>query len=182
MRGFRHRLVWSCAALLLAGGCAAPRLSPLNYGVRHIPDVDAAVVFAATREALISEGYGIERADQAAGVITTQPIPAARRDGNVQAGGRLRSAPRMRRVVRVHVTRSADVVNVYCKVVVEEQATEALRMLQYDSRVTDSPGETAIDRDAATTASQNTVWRTVRRDKAAEQRILETVLNNTRAP
>lgn len=50
-------------------------------------------------------------------------------------------------------------------------------MFRHDHRVSDIPDDTPIDRDAATTTEQNTVWRTIRRDKAAERRILEAILD-----
>jgi hypothetical protein len=80
------------------------------------------------------------------------------------------------------VAQNGNDVNVYCKVVVQEQTTETHRMFAQDSTLSDVPHDTAIDRDAATTTQQNTVWRTVQRDKAAERRILEAVLERAGEP
>jgi hypothetical protein len=53
-------------------------------------------------------------------------------------------------------------------------------MYAADRSGSDLPGQqTAIDRDAATTAEQNTVWRTLRRDTAAERQILDAILEHT---
>jgi hypothetical protein len=46
-------------------------------------------------------------------------------------------------------------------------------MFASDRSGSDTPGDyTAINRDAATTAEQNSVWRTLRRDRAAERNII----------
>lgn len=49
-------------------------------------------------------------------------------------------------------------------------------MFASDRSGSDTPGDyTAINRDAATTTEQNTVWRTVRRDKSVERNILNAI-------
>ncbi len=170
------KLVWLGATWLWVGGCASAGLSPLNYGVRHVQDGNRAAVFDAARTALNNLGYGIDKADQATGVINAQPLPATAAGRGTPVGSRLGSQTRRRLVAHVRLTQTAEVVNVYCKVVVQEQTTEAHRMFRHDHRISDIPDDTPIDREAATTTQQNTVWQTIRRDKAAERRILEAIL------
>ncbi len=170
-------IIWLGVIWLGVGGCASTGLSPLNFSVRHIQDGNRAAVFDAARSALADLGYGIDRADPAAGVIEAQPTRTTSATEPAPTGMRLSSRTRLRQVAYLHVTRGTEIVNVYCKVVVQEQTTEAHRMFRQDHRVSDTPGHTPIDREAATTTEQNTVWQTIRRDKAAERRILEAVLD-----
>ena len=82
----------------------------------------------------------------------------------------------MRRIVEVRVADSGGAGKVFCRVLIQEQTTQAYRMFASDRSGSDAPGEyTPINRDAATTAEQNTVWRTVRRDKSAERQILDAI-------
>jgi hypothetical protein len=86
----------------------------------------------------------------------------------------------LRRIALIHVVPEAEGgTGVYCQVTIQQQTTEAYRMFQQDRELSDAPGQTAIERDAATTTEQNTVWRNVRRDKAAERRILEAVVRRS---
>lgn len=172
------KLALPCASWLLVGGCASSGLSSLNFAVRQVPGTDRAVVFGATRAALVDLGYRIDRSDLAEGVMTTYPLPG--RSGSARHGWSFqRPRNRIRHVVQVRFAESAEAVNVYCKVVVQEQTTEAHRMFARDLMSSDTPGRTPIDREAATTTEQNTAWQTIRRDKAAERRILEAILRLT---
>jgi hypothetical protein len=181
-----RKLLWSSAVLLCVGACASSGLSPLLYGVRHVRGGDPAAVFEAARAALIHAGYRIDRADADAGVITTLPITVSSRGEGVRIDHRLTSHGAVRRLAQIYITRSSPAqaappgdVSVYCKVVVQEQTTEAHRMFRHEHRASDIPGDTPIDREAATTMQQNTVWQTIHRDKAAERHILEEVLSQT---
>ncbi len=169
--------IWLFVSWFCVGGCASPGLSPLNYTVRHVEGRKRAAVFAAAEAALNELSYGIYHADPAKGTINALPISAIPAEKETRAGSRPGSQTRLRRSAYLRLTQSAAVVNVYCKVVVQEQTTEAHRMFRHDHRVSDIPDDTPIDRDAATTTEQNTVWRTIRRDKATERRILEAILD-----
>lgn len=164
------------------GGCASSGLSPLNYAVGHVQGEDRDGVFETARTALIEQGYCIKRADLAAGVITTLPVPVALPSDLGGRGTLLSSQARFRRVAQVRVSQRSGTIDVYCRVSDEEQTTEAYRMFARDRMVFDTPHETPIDREAATTTEQNTVWRTIRRDKAAERRILKAILVRLDAP
>lgn len=170
---------WLAVVLMPLGGCASSGLSPLSYGVRQVPITDTAPVLGVATDALIELGYEIDRVDQTDGVVTTKPITTTGTYERLPHGARLSSPSRFRRVAQVRVVPGPDVTNVYCRVAVQEQTTEAHRMFQSDQSISDAPGHTAIDRDAATTTEQNTVWETVRRDKAAERLILEEIVRRT---
>ena len=172
----KYRIGWVGMCGLLVSGCVSAGPSPLSYGLRHVKGGDRAVVFETAQKAVAELGYAIDRADSTAGIITTVPISEPYRSGFPRSGVRLSSQGRLRRVVQIRIDGRGDAVDVYCKVALEQQVTAAHRMFAYDRMGTDVPGATPIDREAATTTEQNTVWQTVRRDKAAERRILEAIL------
>ncbi len=121
-------------------------------------------------------GHAIDLRDATEGLLRTVPEESAdggeRRDGSPRLSrGRL-----MRRVTEVRVLRGAGDSNLLCRVMIQEQATGAYRMHAQATRGSDVPNETAIDREAATTAEQNAVWQTVRRDRAAESAVLAAIL------
>ncbi len=66
-----------------------------------------------------------------------------------------------------------------CRVLIQEQTTQAHRLFERDHRGYDTPTDTPIEREAATTVRQNTVWRTNRRDRRSERAILEAVTSRT---
>ncbi len=167
------------ALLLFLCSCAAPSPTPMDYTVRHVQERERSAALDAAEAALIDLGYQIERRDPAEGVITTQPVEA-------QAGldstrpVRLSSRGKTRRTVEIRIQNDGDATKVYCKVLIQEQTTQAHRMFSSDRSGSDTPGDyTPINRDAATTTEQNTVWRTVRRDKFAERNILNAITEHT---
>lgn len=145
----------------------------MDYTVRHVQQRERGAVLDAAEAALIDLGYKIERSDPSEGVITTQPVEAqAGLDSTRPAS--ISSRGKTRRIVEVRVQNEGGVTKVYCKVLLQEQATQAHRMFAADRAGSDTPGDyTAINRDAATTNEQNTVWRTIRRDKTVERQIIE---------
>jgi hypothetical protein len=171
-----------CGVCLLISGCASSGLSPLHYGLRQIEGGDRSTLFEAVRDVLVDQGYDIARADPIAGVITTEPTDVSLEEVRGRLGAGFTSRERVRRFAEVRFAQSAAGVGVYCRVPVQRQATEAHRMFQRDSTISDIPSETAIERDGATTVEQNIVWQTVRRDKAAERRILAAIVEQSAQP
>ncbi len=164
--------------LLASFGCASRDAGPVNYTVRGAPSADRGASLDAAEAALMGLGYSIARRDTAGGLIVTEPI-AIERTGERS----LRADNPLRKIAEVRVTGSGDGLRVHCKVDIQEQATESYRFLAFERGGDDLPGhQTAIDRDAATTAEQNTVWRIVRRDKTAEREILDRLTGQTKAP
>ena len=164
------------------GGCATDRLSSLSHSVCRLPGEDRDAGFARARAAVMALGFQIDRADPATGLITTKPltVEAHEERGSPDVPW---SAPRaFRRIAEVRFRAVDDVLRVYCKIEVQQQMTETHRILWQDLAATDIPSETAIDRGAASTAAQDDVWQVVRRDKAAERRILHALVKPRTAP
>ena len=106
----------------------------------------------------------VDDRDRRRGLLTAESID--KKTVSASTGARGRPPLLIRRRVELHVKPVSAGVKMFCKVVVQHQTTEAHRWLAFDRTSSDMPGRTPIERDAATTIEQNTVWETVRRDKA----------------
>jgi len=163
---------------LLGLSCASKGPSSLSYTVQRVPSSSGDTLDAA--EIVLTQlGYRVARRDAQEGVIITRPLGDATARGRQGAG--LSSDAPARRVVEVRVADSPDGTRVFCKVSIQEQTTQAYQMFQVSRSGDDTPGETAIERDAGGTVAQNTVWRTVARDKRAERTILAEIESRSRA-
>jgi hypothetical protein len=150
-------------------GCATRDARPGNFAVRDAPSENRDATLDAAEAALVGLGYTIARRDSLDGIIATEPMPIER-DGERS----VRADNPLRKIAEIRVTGTPSAPKVHCKVVVQEQTAETYRLLAFERGGDDLPGhQTAIDRDAGTTASQNTVWRTVRRDLVSERAILD---------
>ena len=147
----------------------------MDYTVRHVQQRERSAALDAAEAALVELGYQIERRDAVESVITTQPVES-HAGLDTTRGASLSSRPKTRRIVEVRVHDEGGATKVYCKVLIQEQTTQAHRMFASDRSGSDTPGDyTAINRDAATTAEQNSAWRTLRRDKSTERNILNAI-------
>ncbi len=173
VRGLTFHLLLLCQ--LFPPGCASSGPSPLSFSVRRVPQRDRAAAFDAAEDALINLGYRIDRRDPTAGLLTTRPVEGTGRDQPVHGSLQIASRGPFRRVAQVQLEETAEGLKVYCRVVVQRQTTQAHRLLAVDRTASDAPGRTPIEREAATTTEQNTVWQTIRRDTAAERRLLEAI-------
>jgi hypothetical protein len=80
---------------------------------------------------------------------------------------------RMRRLGNLQVGKKGGGAIAHLRIEIQRQDTERRRAVQPGHyRISDSPAYTPIDRDAATTVSQNTVWTFVRRDRRLERALL----------
>lgn len=124
---------------------------------------------------LVEMGYQVAERNLAAGMISTRPVESGR--GGMRAGdGVISSSAPTRRLIQVRVESTPEGSRVFCKASVQEQVSQAAAQLLQSARSTDEGiGQTAIDRDAATTIEQNTFWRTVSRDRPLERRIVEAI-------
>jgi len=164
-----------CLSFVVVGGCASPGPSPLSFDVQHFPGADSAATFERAEIALINLGYRIDKRDRAGGIITTKPIAGSARDEPRRRTVSLSGPRATRRICEVLITDDDGGVGVYCRMIVQELSTEAHRLSARDHGISDTPGQTPIDREGATTDSQNQVWRTIRRDKTTEQEILAAI-------
>ncbi|MBI1826983.1 MAG: hypothetical protein HY287_08250 [Planctomycetes bacterium] len=162
---------------VVVGGCASPGPSAIDYTVRHGQAENRAAMIDTAEAALARNGYHLESRDNVGGVVKglTDTGPASGDSAQHDVG--LSRRNQIRRAAEIKIDQSMGHSDVYCRVMIQEQATSGYRMFGYDHGGSDRPGDTtAIDRDAATTAAQNTVWRPIRRDKTAERELLDAIL------
>ncbi|MHC5110370.1 MAG: hypothetical protein ACYTHJ_10880 [Planctomycetota bacterium] len=146
------------------------------YSLRQVTG-HPSIVFRSAEVALTAEGFSLATRDFQRGVMTTAPLagdPVA--DGRYTTT-RLGTRPAIQRIADLFVDDSTEPLKVYCRVVVQERATDAFQVQRMDVRTEDSPGSTPIERGAGTTRDQRHVWRTIRRDKRREREILEAIVS-----
>lgn len=137
--------------------------------------MDSRTVFDATASALSEHGYLIEERDPGQGTLSTVPRESSGRGRSIGLADAFGGTRARREVVSARITGDGDAATATCRVEVQEGSTEARRLYAGEHTLTDLPTDTPIDRDAATTQEQNTVWRVVGRDRAKERAILDTV-------
>jgi hypothetical protein len=162
-------------------GCSTPGPAWRNYSITRLQLQDPLVVFGLAETTLIDQGYLIDQRDQTAGLLTALHLDATPADEPASRGRRLSSKRPVRRIAWLRIQPAGETVKIHCKVLVQEQEAETHRMFARERGGRDTPGETPIERDAATTTEQNTIWRTIRRDRATERNILSRVLDDLRA-
>lgn len=160
---------------LLVSGCSTYSRSPLNFTVRAIPQMQRDAVLRQTQIKLSQLDYDVQF-DHAGALIATQFIKKTGRRLANQSSPATQIPGKYRRIVQIYVEEVDHVLKIFCKVVNELRMTETHRLLAYDQVTSDTPAQTPIQRDAATTPEQNTVWQKIRRDKPAERRILAQIL------
>lgn len=167
---------WMACGLCLswAAGCASPRPSAVNYNVVTLSGAtDLAAMDAA--EGALAEHFTLARREAGTQTLTTLPTESEAVGGGERIGDVIGARRRERRYAEVRIEPAGSSVKVYCKVLVQEYDTDAHQVFSRDHATTDLPGDTPADRDAATTTEQNAVWRTKRRDKELERRILRDI-------
>ena len=157
--------------LLVLSGCSQRSgLTGQQARVIQASDADEVLAAAAT---LLRREFGRVHIDAEDRTIVTEPAAydTTRESGTARDLYRGRST--MRRVAHFSVEKRGDATIARLRIDIERQDTERMRGFQPETtRISDSPAYTPIDRDAATTERQNTVWSFVRRDQRLERSLL----------
>lgn len=168
------------ALIIMIGlsGCAAREPRAGGYAVSGATSSERSASLDFAEAALVSLGYTIARRDTVEEVLVTEPV-AIERSGERS----VRADNPLRKIAEVRLAGPPSNPRINVKVVVQEQSAETYRLLAFERGGDDLPGhQTAIDRDAATTATQNAVWRTIRRDTVSEHAIVERITEHRPAP
>lgn len=106
--------------------------------------------------------------------ILSEPMEFRTAANTGSARGLVGARTSMRQQARFSVGRRGAGAIARLRIDVERKDTQQQRIRQYQgSRLSDAPGgNTPIERDAATTRRQNTVWTRVRRDRTMERALL----------
>ena len=170
----RCRLGVTLAAAILATGpaCNSPQPTPRTFAVVDLPPAPQPELFDAVEAVLIAQGYELEGRPTDEGRFVTVPVPVEASAPTGDRAAPLRRRQPLREVVEVRVVSGRDGASVFCKVHVQERTGALHQMFARETSGTDVPSETAIEREAATTAEQDAAWRTVYRDRAKEHELL----------
>jgi len=133
---------------------------------RPLGEVSYGTAFATARD-VMAQYYSIESSDASTGEIVSRPK-------RVDAGrDRLLGGSPARQVARLRLRREGKGVVAHLAVAVQRQGSAVYRQHSgIDETYSSVPNQTPAEADAATTPEQNEAWRTVKHDRALEQRIL----------
>lgn len=161
-------------AVLLAAGCADDR-DARQFQMR-IVDADADTVLAAAEVALKREFLRLN-VDRSARRITSEPEEFTTVSDSGTSRDIIRAGTSMRRIAICSVSpRSPSSSLMRLRIDVQRQDTaRRSAVTPPEQRLGDAPAYTPLERDAATTRDQNTVWTFVRRDRQLERALLEQV-------
>lgn len=157
---------WFCT------GCAAPTRHNHQQRVIRGASTDAVLAEAAV---VLQREFGRLQVDPVTHRIVTQPVEFTTQRSSGTARDLYGGRSTMRRKATFTVVDQDDSPVARLRIDVERRDTVRRAIMQPRShRISDAPGhETPIDRDAATTHEQNTVWTQVRRDTKLERALLE---------
>jgi hypothetical protein len=165
------------AVLLLAPlGCATTELEPRRFRSRALPGVSAQEAFQQAEDIMRREfgGTSPDRADMA---LESGPEEFVASSDTGTARDLVGASSTMRRRGTLRIRQRGDATVAEIRIDIERRDSERRRAAasssHQDSRIDDLPGRTPIERDAATTNEQNTVWTQVRRDEALERALLD---------
>jgi hypothetical protein len=159
--------------LIGLGGCAEGTTTVGVPRERAIRDVDPDRVLTEAAVILQRE-FGRVHVDRAARRIMTVPVEYTTERESGTARDLVRGRSVMRRTANFNVGQRGGAAIARLQIDIERKDTERQTVMQpRGHRLGDTPGEeTPIDRDAATSERQNTVWTQVRRDTKLETALL----------
>ena len=163
----------SAAAILslLALGCSNSQVDVSAAQTRVIEAEPDAVLRAA--EALLRQEFGGVRVEAQTRRITSDATEFTTANESGTARDLVRARSRMRRTAFLTVVEREGGSLARLRVDLERLDTARSEAVQPEEhRLSDSPGYSAIERDAATTRGQNVVWTRVGRDRAMERSLL----------
>ncbi len=169
-------------ALSWCVGCASPEASLRARSV-FLPGADPDAVFDAARE-LLRRDFGTVQVNRSTRTIESGPSEFTTRTDSGTVRDLYGGVSRMRRRATMWVLPRENGTLARLRIVIEREDTERTSAVpRQDYRLADWPAaQTAIDRDAATSAEQNEVWTFVRRDLRGEQRVLDALASRFPAP
>ena len=163
--------VFVLAALGLTG-CARGLEAP-GYTTRLIDSADRDQVLQAA-EVVLRREFGRLTVDREQRRIESDPVEYTSVRDSGTARDLVGARSRMRRIARFVAVRRGKGSLARLRIDLERQDTAQRAASPPDAyRLSDSPAYTPIERDAATTRRQNTVWTKVRRDQRLERALLD---------
>ena len=162
------------ATMLLAAGCAAPGPAR-GYLTREFGEISTDTAYA-TAQAVLREQFRRVTPNRERMELVSQPVEYRTSAESGTSRDLYRGASLMRRTAHCSVAERGGGAAVRLRIDVERQDTRRAEVTRSDeNRMGDAPGYTPIERDAATTYEQNTVWTFVRRDLRLERELMSAI-------
>ncbi len=170
--------LFACAlpAILLATIGCAPELEARRFRSRALPGVTAEEAFEQASDIMRRE-FGRAATDRTGMTVESGPEEFITASDTGTARDLVGASSTMRRRATMRIRRRGDATLAEIRIDIERRDSERRRVAassaHQDSRIDDLPARTPIEREAATTDEQNTVWTQVRRDDALERALLD---------
>lgn len=144
-----------------------------RYQSRVIPAASPDEVFLAAQTVLRRE-FGPIKVDPEARRLTSRPVEFHTSSSSGTARDLYGGRSTMRRTAHFLASTHGDDTVARLRIEIERQDTARREAFQPDRdwRLSDTPGQTPIERDAATSSEQNAVWTYIRRDRRLERELL----------
>lgn len=161
------------AVLVLFTGCAATGDDERAFQSRVIRSGDADRVLLAAAEVVRRE-FGRVAVDRGARRCVSDPVEFRVTSGSGSTRDLYGGASTLRRIAYFQCARRGESVVAQLRVDVERENSDRMAGVpQEPGRFGDSPAQTPVERDAATTTRQNQAWLLVKRDFQLERQLLE---------
>ena len=166
----KHTLLILAAAGMFAG-CSQEMASTS----RILGDVSYGQAFAAGKQ-VMSNFFPVASADLHSGVITSRPKSIKLRSERLLTSLVGMAGSPARRIATLKLRQSRGTVIAFASVEIQRQDSAVHRQRGADLENYDSvPNKTPAELEAASTPEQNDLWRTQRRDRSMEEKILSAV-------
>ena len=165
-------LLTLCVVCMTAWAGCTQGVESRAFHARPIASADADQVFRAAQVVLRRE-FGPLDVDPQLRRIVSRPTEYRTTSDSGTARDYYGGPSVMRKIAHLSVAPRGQETVARIRIDIERQDTERREVFQPESsRLSDSPGRTPIERDAATTTQQNTVWTFVRRDYQLERALI----------
>lgn len=179
MNSHRLKMIVVILGAMIAAGCETSGPTTKTFSHVRLPGTDRATAFSAAADA-IRENHAISTIDRDQWMIHSVPEETEEEAATPRVGDLVGVARTVRRVVTAYVTGDDQNAEAWCRVAIERNESNEHNLFIHDMQSDDTATATPADREAATTTEQNSVWRTLRRDKRAERALLDKVKESVR--
>lgn len=158
------------ALLSILTGCTEG-LTARSFQSRMIPSVEPAELFEQGALIMRREFRRVTLNRDSLTIVAQPRRYTGTRDSGT-ASGLVGVPSTMRRTATMRVRKRGSTTVAELRIDIEREDTRRRLVFHQESRLSDSPSYTPIQRDAATTEGQNAVWTLVRRDRPLERALL----------
>lgn len=161
--------------ILVAAGMLAGCSQEMASTSRVLGEVSYGQAFTAGKQ-VMGNLFQVASADLHSGVITSRPKSVNLRSERLVTGLVGMTGSAARRVATLRLQRRGTAVIAFASVEIQRRDSAVQRHRGADMENYDSvPNKTPAELEAASTPEQNDLWRTQRRDRAMEEKILSAV-------